>query len=252
MLSDASNAIKIRSWVGAVGFAAFLVALAVVSATTLAYLMFPADVKFVGVQNALYITLIVAWPLCLFVAWIIKNSTNLAAELETLLARDRLTGLATRDFFFGELAQSPEKQGVVLLLDLDHFSAFNDAHGHLTGDRVLQHVAGLIAAEMRSRDVACRFGGEEFVLFLDQLGPVQARNTAERLRLNIARQPTVIDGKKFPITVSIGASFRHAADEIETALAEADKSLFAAKKQGRNRTMSATKGASPLGEPKAA
>lgn len=241
MLSDASNAIKIRSWTGAVGFAAFLVSLAIVSATTLAYFMFPSDMKFVGVQMAFYITWIVACPLCLFVAWIIKNSTNLATELENMLAQDRLTGLATRDLFFGELAQSSEKQGVVLLLDLDHFSGFNDEHGHLAGDYVLQHVAELIAAEMRSRDIACRFGGEEFALFLDQLGPVQARNTAERLRLNIARQPMVIEGKKFPITVSIGASFRHSGHEIETALAEADKSLFEAKKQGRNRTILATK-----------
>ena len=242
MSDNVSHALKIRSWGGAVAFAAMLVGLAVVSATTLSYVMFPPEVVFVGVKNAFFITLIVAWPLCLFVAWIIKTNTNLAIDMETMLSRDRLTGLMTRNYFFDQLSKMPERQGVTLLIDLDHFADFNDEHGHLVGDQALEHVAAQIAGELRSRDIACRFGGEEFVLFLDQIGPDQARNMAERLRLNIARNPLEIEGKTFPVTVSIGASFRHDASQIKTALTEAEQSLSQAKAQGRNRTILATKG----------
>jgi diguanylate cyclase (GGDEF)-like protein len=165
----------------------------------------------------------------------------LNVELQRLVSRDRLTDVATRDFFFDRLAERPAIHGVSLMVDIDHFKRVNDTHGHLAGDKVIAHVAHILAQEVGARDIVCRFGGEEFVVFLENATQVIAREVAERFRERVEATPVDSDGIRIRVSVSIGGSLRQPAADIEVAIREADAALYRAKALGRNRTVMADK-----------
>lgn len=189
--------------------------------------------------------ILVAWPTTVLIAYgatrIVGRQMlrihTLNQELQRLVSRDRLTNLATRDFFFDRLADSPDTHGVSLMVDIDHFKAVNDAHGHLTGDAVIREVARILVAEVGARDIVCRFGGEEFVVFLENATRAIAAEVSERIcrRVATASVPGVDHGVS--VSVSIGGSPRHAAAEIEDAIRQADAALYRAKALGRNRVV---------------
>jgi diguanylate cyclase (GGDEF)-like protein len=125
------------------------------------------------------------------------------------------------------------------MLDLDHFKLVNDTYGHEDGDRVLRHLAEIAQAQLREDDVACRYGGEEFVLLLRDTTGMAARVVANRLRANLAAQPIALGPKNElrHITFSAGVS---AADErnaynADDMVSRADAALYRAKRSGRNR-----------------
>lgn len=124
----------------------------------------------------------------------------------------------------------------VILLDLDHFKSVNDQYGHLIGDRVLRSVADCMSAEIRSYDVAGRFGGEEFVLLLPGAGPVRSLAVAERLRRQLDVQAVATDdGRAVHVTMSAGvAVFGIDGTDLTDLLAAADAALYRAKAAGRN------------------
>jgi len=126
----------------------------------------------------------------------------------------------------------------LLLLDVDNLKKLNDAHGHGCGDRALQVVGEVLLATCRSRDVAARFGGDEFAVLLPRTRVSEAKVVAERIRNELARRRCVI-GEPFDaaLTVSIGlADLYSAADRTTDALFEAaDLALYTAKRSGRDR-----------------
>ncbi|QOW18816.1 diguanylate cyclase [Lysobacter ciconiae] len=161
--------------------------------------------------------------------------------------RDALTSLLNRRFLptvlRREVALASESSGgfSVLLLDLDHFKAINDAHGHDGGDRALQHVAANLAQHTRSSDYLFRFGGEEFVMVLGSVSADQAVAIADELRERIAASPvTMSDGSKVPVTASIGVAVHDGHPDYERVLARADAAMYQAKRNGRNRVELAT------------
>lgn len=191
--------------------------------------------------------ILIGWPMTTLLAY---GATRLIGrqmlrvhelnrELHVLLSRDRLTGVATRDHFFTSLARQPQRYGVTLMVDIDYFKQINDTHGHLTGDKVLAGVARLLANEVGVRDLVCRFGGEEFVIFLENATPVIARELAERFRDRVAASVIDGDGACVTVTVSVGGSLRHAAADIDEAIRQADEALYKAKALGRNTTVMA-------------
>jgi diguanylate cyclase (GGDEF)-like protein len=120
----------------------------------------------------------------------------------------------------------------LLLLDVDHFKAINDTHGHQMGDRVLVDLVERIASLLRRPDQLARFGGEEFVLLLPETSQDEAVTVAERILAHVADHRDALP----LITVSIGvATNRPDEDQIDTLLARADKALYKAKDEGRNR-----------------
>lgn len=124
----------------------------------------------------------------------------------------------------------------VFFADVDDFRAFNETWGHLVGDEALAVVADAIHAELRTADVLGRFGGEEFCVFLPDVAPIDARGIAERIRDGVASAH--VPGA-LPVTISIGVAAITATDddvEFATALAAADRALYRAKSDGRNRT----------------
>jgi diguanylate cyclase (GGDEF)-like protein len=170
------------------------------------------------------------------------RSSRLLAEVEHRAARDPLTGLANRrsldDSLDRELSRA-RREGASLslvLLDVDHFKAINDGHGHQVGDEVLAIVARTLAETVRDMDLVARYGGEEFVVLLPGTALDDAMGTAERLRTAVARQQAPA-----PVTVSAGvATFPDQAPSGAELLVLADRALYEAKRAGRNRVVASS------------
>jgi diguanylate cyclase (GGDEF)-like protein len=123
----------------------------------------------------------------------------------------------------------------LLLLDADKFKNINDTYGHKTGDKVLIELAQICRSSLREDDVVARFGGEEFVIFLNNTDSVSALKVAERLRQNIAADK-IFDDKNNAITftVSIGVVSSEKTDSLEILLRQVDDAMYLAKNNGRN------------------
>lgn len=128
----------------------------------------------------------------------------------------------------------------VLLIDADHFKKVNDQHGHLVGDKVLRHIARSIREQVRVYDQVGRFGGEEFLVVLPGTNEHTAPVVAERVRGFIERHPLELPNQTLQATVSIGISTVTPANCLSTdeAIRRADIALYAAKDEGRNRSLS--------------
>ena len=164
-------------------------------------------------------------------------------QLEKLSQTDSLTGLANRRHFMilaeHELSRAVRYSGELslLMMDIDHFKAVNDTYGHQTGDLVLQKLSRLCHEALREIDVIGRLGGEEFAILLPQTDRTQALEVAERLRQTIVDTEIPLEnGLPLRVSVSLGATtFVGNVTNIDTLLDQADKALFEAKHQGRNR-----------------
>jgi len=167
-------------------------------------------------------------------------------QLERLSIIDELTGLYNKryliEFLRREINRS-KRFGFMLsciMIDLDGFKKINDTHGHLRGDRILKELGGLMAEMIRSYDFASRYGGDEFTLVLpQQTNPDGARELAERIRAAVEKHAFEkgSSGRSVSVTVSMGLStFKpRDPDNYEAILERADKALYQAKFQGRNR-----------------
>ncbi|WP_225218192.1 GGDEF domain-containing protein [Luteimonas colneyensis] len=158
--------------------------------------------------------------------------------------RDALTRLLNRRFLPTILRReialqaNTGRQFAVLMLDLDHFKAINDTHGHEAGDRALKHVAALLVQNTRGSDYLFRYGGEEFVVVLGSVSRDDALAIAEGLRNAIASSPvTLADGSTLRLTGSIGAAIQDGHPDYERVLARADAAMYAAKRAGRDRVV---------------
>jgi diguanylate cyclase (GGDEF)-like protein len=163
----------------------------------------------------------------------------MAEEAQT----DGLTGLSNRTHFMEQaitqLAAAEESHGpyVFAILDIDHFKRINDTYGHGCGDEALVAVAGVLKAVTRSEDLVCRFGGEEFALLIP--APKEAgRRAMERLRIQLETSCVLYGGHRLSITASIGAvSTADSGYNIDYLYTVADRALYQAKQEGRNRVV---------------
>jgi diguanylate cyclase (GGDEF)-like protein len=172
--------------------------------------------------------------------------SRLLHDLRRLARRDGLTGLLNRRAMHELLDQHArqrrraEDSFSVLMIDVDHFKAVNDLHGHATGDLALRHIARCLTLALRTEDRIARFGGEEFVVLLPGCGVVRATAEAERLRLGVQAAPLIEGGATVGLTVSIGvAEWAGTVEEVSRLLVRADEALYRAKHLGRNRVESA-------------
>jgi diguanylate cyclase (GGDEF)-like protein len=154
---------------------------------------------------------------------------------------DQLTGLMNRRALFdlyGKRSFTPLM--AVILFDIDRFKAVNDDHGHAAGDGMLKVFADELMANLRGSDVVARHGGEEFALVLENVMPGRAEQIAERVRESFAERELHIDGKILKCTVSAGIAFGAVGGvNFGDVLNAADKALYTAKRNGRNRIESA-------------
>ncbi|MFV8816227.1 GGDEF domain-containing protein [Haliea sp. E17] len=122
-----------------------------------------------------------------------------------------------------------------IAIDIDHFKNINDSFGHETGDNVIRIVAGIIAKTCRGTDVVARIGGEEFLLVMPDTGLEFARRVAERLREAIGEHPLWVDRQRIPITLSLGVAGSRGEVNLDQLQQEADRAMYLAKRNGRNR-----------------
>ncbi len=178
------------------------------------------------------------------IAFILLAMTKERAELRQRTAAmvDPLTGLANRRAFeqYGEdLIRAQVKRGrpvAVFLVDFDHFKTINDRYGHLVGDIVLRTFAEVATRNLRSSDIVGRMGGEEFAVMLADADRDNAFLVAERLRANFAAAAAAIGSHAVRATLSIGVSIIQApGDNLALLLGRADRALYRAKANGRNR-----------------
>lgn len=167
--------------------------------------------------------------------------SELNRELNRVARRDTLTGVGNRyalDEAIARLLDQGDRvrpvRFALVLLDIDHFKAYNDEHGHLAGDAALGHLGQVLQAATRSHDLAFRYGGEEFLLLLPEIDLTGALAVAERVRVAVETPPT----DSIPrLTISAGVALCDPADgrDPEPLLRRADAALYMAKRAGRNR-----------------
>ena len=177
------------------------------------------------------------------VGFILMTKDRADAINRRLAAHDELTGLANRRTLLQALAHDvaqaarSQRGYALILLDIDHFKAVNDQRGHLTGDVVLRHIAGLLRSQLRRQDLAGRYGGEEFLLLLPGTDLAGALQLAEKLRQVVEQEPCPHPQGPIAVTISLGvcAARPRAPDCSEALIQAADQALYAAKAGGRNR-----------------
>jgi len=171
----------------------------------------------------------------------VQNSIEMAIT-------DALTGLHNRRYMeshlatLAEQASSRGKPLALMILDIDYFKAINDSYGHDAGDDVLGEFAVRIRKSIRGIDLACRYGGEEFIIVMPETDLHVASLVAERLRRSIAGESFSINkgAKRIEVTISIGlTSLERKGEAVADVLKRADTALYRAKHDGRNRVVSA-------------
>ena len=211
---------------------------------TLAY---PPRPDFLAADTLTQVTMLylVIFYFALPLSYFLLIHDELRGELHRQASHDHLTGIPNRRAFhmlarheIGRARRTFDPLSM-LLLDLDHFKQVNDRFGHAAGDKVLRDFSSLLTAAVREQDIVCRFGGEEFVILLPGTGPAGALALAERIRSLAESRPVEFSGNRINYTVSIGIALSTTDDmTIESVLERADRALYRAKSEGRNRVSS--------------
>lgn len=166
-------------------------------------------------------------------------------RLIELISIDYLTGLANRsrltEVFARERsrAQRNDTPLALVYLDIDHFKQINDQFGHEAGDQALRHFAAVLSQRLRTTDLLCRLGGEEFAALLPDATVEQATAIAEDLRLRLANTPVMLNGTPLRMTLSAGvATLGQDGNRLDELMSAADRRTYTAKRAGRDRVIS--------------
>lgn len=185
-----------------------------------------------------YVTSFVFCILLLSISLVLMATESLRAELEHLATHDSLTNALTRRHFNQacrrELERSRRRHHsmALLVMDLDHFKAINDTHGHQAGDQVLVSFVAKVNALLRRPDLLGRFGGEEFIALLPETALAEAVVVAERIREACAAAD---DGPPYTVSIGVTTQREDGTDSVETLVARGDAAMYRAKANGRNR-----------------
>ena len=174
------------------------------------------------------------------IAVAIENA-QLYRDLEIAAATDSLTGLYNRESFYNRVVKSCEvvKDYAIVMIDIDNFKHINDEYGHYAGDIVIIKTARIIMDNIRERDIAARYGGEEIILYIDnnQKNEEEVYYRIDELRRKIANNTIIIEDKIIEVTASFGLSFSKSEECIDDVIKEADRLLYKAKRIGKNRVV---------------
>ena len=172
----------------------------------------------------------------------LETIEKLQADLREQAIRDPLTGLYNRRYLYEtmgrELARAKRENYPIsfMMMDIDHFKQVNDTHGHSAGDQVLVALADLLRTHTRQGDIACRYGGEEFLVIMAEVGEVDAKRRAEEICSNFNNLQIDYSGIKLSAAISIGAAFYpRDGNDSDMVIKAADAAMYKAKQDGRNR-----------------
>ncbi len=214
----------------------------------------PANTLFSGDPvQFVYISAYVILGVMSGLAFVLLIAERLRLELERMATLDALTGIYNRRTFTDlaerELARAKRAGAPVglILIDLDHFKAVNDRHGHVAGDAVLRAFVATAAAALRKQDLLGRYGGEEFCVVLPGVSAAEAVMIAQRLRELVEQSPAQAGEREIRYTISAGVAHSGTAGlDLDTLVRDADAALYRAKHLGRNQvSLAAAAGASP-------
>ncbi len=192
-------------------------------------------------------TLVLNLILCSFITAIVLVLTNWTINayqnrLETIATTDELTGLLNRRAFglvFKQTLKNTQRISSplsMIIFDIDHFKRVNDTYGHLAGDAVLRDIAKAAQVQFRESDILCRWGGEEFLVLLQDCALDHAYALAEKFRKTIEKSTFSFESQKISAAISLGTAQYRTGEHGDTLLNRADHALYAAKQKGRNRT----------------
>lgn len=200
-----------------------------------------ADGDLARIRSALYLNLLV----CALITGLVLFATRLTINryqkrLEAMATTDQLTGLASRhayEILVDQALRDAQRLGqplALVMLDIDRFKTINDTMGHVAGDRILCGVANAMRASLRSSDIVCRWGGEEFLVALRNCDLGNAERIAETIRQTVAGAAFAFEGQTVPVTVSLGVAVLKGGETTENLVARADAALYQAKHAGRD------------------
>ncbi|MGS0496326.1 GGDEF domain-containing protein [Pseudoalteromonas mariniglutinosa] len=183
------------------------------------------------------IALFIIILLCTFLRFrLLKNKNKSIFQQSSI---DSLTNILNRNGFHRQLESIPDKNGSLLIIDIDNFKSINDRFGHNIGDKVLQRVAHTLKSQIRDNDILGRYGGEEFFIFISHQDVTMVKTLADRLVTAIANLDIKdIDPQLEQITISIGVDKGNAEpDNFEHLYQSTDKFLYRAKNTGKNKAV---------------
>ncbi|OUS23592.1 hypothetical protein A9Q99_26440 [Gammaproteobacteria bacterium 45_16_T64] len=180
-------------------------------------------------------------PVCSVVDRVVELQ-NEVETLSELIRTDNLTGLYNQRYLIETLELEMERTRrtgrftAIVMFDLDHFKQVNDTWGHESGNAVLKKTAEVVGKAIRKLDVACRYGGEEFVIVLPNTGLIEAAFVAERIRYKLEASTILVEGGEINVTASFGVDIftEHQKATAEELISRADGYLYDAKENGRN------------------
>jgi diguanylate cyclase (GGDEF)-like protein len=188
-----------------------------------------------GMGVVICVTMALTW---LVSAWLVFAVSEQARRLRTMAITDSLTGAYNRRYLELQAEQARAlwlrhaRPATLLLIDIDFFKRINDRFGHARGDEVITGLVEVISARIRNVDILCRFGGEEFVVLLNETDIESAEVLAEDLRRRVEEAPLLPEGT---VTISVGVSGVNGTESLDHWLNLADSALYLAKRNGRNR-----------------
>ena len=188
------------------------------------------------------VTGILTIPISYKIGKLLRDLERSRTALRHLAQVDALTGLANRGYFFRRAEQllhpsaTPAWPLSALMIDVDRFKAINDDGGHAVGDQVLSEVARVLERNLRTGDFVARYGGEEFAAMLPTTDRVTAMAIAERMRIAVAEDELLKQLALRTVTISIGVAETRYEVPVDAVMLAADRALYAAKAEGRNRS----------------
>ena len=188
-----------------------------------------------GMAMVICLSMALTW---LVSAWLVFSVTEQSRRLKDMAITDSLTGVYNRRYFELQAKQAlatwgrQSRPATLVLLDIDFFKRVNDRFGHATGDDAIKGLVEVISGRIRSVDLLCRYGGEEFAVLLNDTGAEAGAGVAEELRQRIEATAIL---RQTPLTVSIGVCDVAAAENLDHWLNLTDGALYLAKRNGRNR-----------------
>lgn len=197
----------------------------------------------IGLAIGAIIPISVAFPVSYYILLQRQKMRIVHDKLASLLRYDQLTSLLTRRMFFQDVESALRKMhgkhqpNAVFFIDLDDFKQINDNFGHATGDKVLRLFGEVVKEYLRPSEIAGRMGGEEFCIFVQNCSPELALERAQMLVDEFRLLAKVVDKKEVGCTISVGVAVSYQAKDLDKLIAEADRLLYIAKKQGRNRVV---------------
>ncbi len=209
--------------------------IALVGNLAMEFLFLPPEFARQIIVPEILISVILAAPISYFVGVKMLDVHKLTESLEHVADHDVLTGAATRLSFYKHLQNIDKGPFALIVADIDHFKSINDRYGHQIGDAALRHFTETLVRNCREEDVVARFGGEEFLLLLCNADLKDGICAADRLCRRISEKPLETAHGQLRLTASFGVAELKDVACVEDAISRADKALYRAKEDGRNR-----------------